>query len=841
MKNLFRLFTIIALFSLLASACMPKPQPTLTVSPTDVQEVEESEPTATSAPETAQEEQAETGPTQITGTFAYSNEFVVETYFVEHAVGLVDMHAFVTRDREWEVPVDSQVLGYLKIDTTANTGAYQLSLPALPLGMFNDLDNDRSRDTGVQVFAVSYWPNLYGGPFSEGDDRSRGWPGYLASIKTDAENHDEVIGGKIIIWAPDAQQKISSGFGADGLLFTMDDPLMTVPAGYSVIDLDQTPFAILRQAEQGITLNEPKDVALKDYSKDSYTQAFQKMYDFIKLNYAFNGVQGKQPDWDPLYKAIMPRIQQAETSKDAAAYFRALQDYTLAFKDGHVQIGGALGQQVYSQQSGSGYGFSIREMDDGKVIVTYLTAGGPAEKAGFQLGDEILTWNGEAISQAIGKVQALSGPFSTALAERFQQARYLLRAPLGQEASVTFRDKDGIEKTVMIAAAQEYASFNQASIYFGMEDSLLPIEFRILDSGVGYIKIASNNDDLGLIVRLFERALKTFTARQVYGVIIDMRANPGGSPLGLAGFLTEKEIPLGTLEYYSETSGTFEGEGESGKVMPNENQYRFSRMVLLVGQACTSACEIEAYGFSQVTGMLVMGQYPSGGVEAEVARGQFSLPEGVVIQVPTGRFVMPDGSIFLEGKGVQPTVRVPITPETVLSKDDAVLKMAEETVLVPAGAGILPVGQPTLATPDEAFKLINQNIPLLEGKARERYDNPTQVGQLYTYTIALDQSTPLAWMNGWCASSNEILQQNLEHIKIQFLLNGQEVPLEKMAKYEGPSNRAYCRIYFTILDNWSAGEHHLETKVRIDQAISDGSAETPQGLLDYAYTVYVKP
>ena len=86
-------------------------------------------------------------------------------------------------------------------------------------------------------------------------------------------------------------------------------------------------------------------------------------------------------------------------------------------------------------------------------------------------------------------------------------------------------------------------------------------------------------------------------------------------------------------------------------------------MFLLVDQACASACEIESYGFSQVPGMVVVGQYPTSGIEAEVSRGQFLLPEGMSLQMPTGRFVLPDGSIFLEGKGVQPTERVPIDEE----------------------------------------------------------------------------------------------------------------------------------------------------------------------------------
>jgi len=37
-------------------------------------------------------------------------------------------------------------------------------------------------------------------------------------------NKDEVIGGKLIVWSPDDQQQFPTSYGADGLLFTKDDP-----------------------------------------------------------------------------------------------------------------------------------------------------------------------------------------------------------------------------------------------------------------------------------------------------------------------------------------------------------------------------------------------------------------------------------------------------------------------------------------------------------------------------------------------------------------------------------------------------------------------------------------
>ena len=201
------------------------------------------------------------------------------------------------------------------------------------------MDNNGKEDTGVQIYSVAYSPNLTGGPFSEGDDRSFGWPGYLASVKIDVENEDEVTGGKLVIWSPDGGQKFPSDFGADGLLFTEDDPAMSVPAGWSVIDLDQKPFAVIRQETPSLTLYEPQDVAIKDFSALGYTEAFQKMFDQVKKEYAFNGIVGKEPDWDSVYEKVFPLVTKAEMDKDAVAYYRALREFITAFNDGHVGLG----------------------------------------------------------------------------------------------------------------------------------------------------------------------------------------------------------------------------------------------------------------------------------------------------------------------------------------------------------------------------------------------------------------------------------------------------------------------------------------------------------------------
>ena len=784
-------------------------------------------------------------PVLLTGDFSYTNEFIIETYYVEHAVALVDMHGFVIRDETWEIPLESQTLGAVQIDSYNNRGSYSLQLPARPQGMFNDVNNDQEQDKGVQIFAVAYWPNLSGSPFSESDDRSQGWPGYLASVVVDTANDQEVIGGRLVIWSPDDAQGFPTGFGSDGLLFTADDPMGTIQAGYSIIDLEKDPFAVVREEEPRVRLHEPQDVALKDYSAFSYSLAFEKMFAVVSENYAFNDIEGKAPDWATLYATLAPRIKDAEMNNDPLAFYLALQDFTFAFQDGHVNLdGGDLASQILAERIAGGYGFAIRELDDGGVIVVFVTEDGPADRAGIQVGAELLQFNSGGVKGVIGEVQPHSAPHSTDFSRRYQQARYLLRGSLGERAVFGYLNPgEAVVNEVELLTEAEYDSFSYTSLYHGYDRTALPVQFYITEDGIGYVSINSNFDDLNLMIRLFERTLDTFDQNDVNGIIIDMRQNFGGAWLGLAGFMTDQEILLGQLEYYDPESGIYEPEGMRERIRPFENQYRFDKMALLVDQACFSACEVEAYGFSQLPGMMVVGQYPTAGVEGVTTRGHFMLPEGIKLEIPAGRFTLPDGSLFLEGMGVQPALRVPVDQETVLAGYDVVLQAAVDEILRPVPTGITPEASPQIAGKEDAELALQGGVLTLEERARENYEgaNLYDAGNSFIYTIPLRRSEPSLWINGWCADNQEILEENMKNIRLKFNLNGGMIPLDEMAVFDGSMGGRYCRRYYVLLDEWPAGDHHLVLTVSFDASLNDGTTDYHTGTIKYEYDVYVKP
>lgn len=636
-------------------------------------------PSPTLVPSTVQDPAK--GMVMVTGDFSYTNDFYPEGYAYEYAVSMIDMTGFILRDEEWEMPVEAQVLGYVQMNTEDNSGSYRMALPARPSGTMNDVDQDGNQDSGVQVFAIEFSPNWTDGPFYEGDDLYMGWASYLAMVKVDTEDNNEVTGGKMIVWAPDDAQQFPNGFGSDGLLFTGDDPVVKIPAGYSMVDMDETPFTFSQNPEEQAELYEPQDVAVKDYSNMSYVEAFDSMFDVVSKEYAFNGIDGKQPDWESLYDELAPRVKTAQDNRDAYGCYLALRDFVMAFNDGHVSLdGGEAGQTYLGENIIGGFGLAPRELDDGRVIVVYILDDGPADQAGIQVGAEITAYNGKPISEAISEAAPFS-PQSTDFGLRYEQVLFRFRTGIDEEIEIKYKNPGQPEKSAKLKSIYELDSLYATYLGGSAEELTLPIEYAVLPSGAGYVQINSNSDDLNLAYRLFKRAMKVFKENEITSLLIDMRMNFGGSPLGLASYLTDQEIALGQLSYYSEKTGKFEPDGPPDRLIPSDDQYRFDNIVLLVDQFCYSACEIEAYAFSQAPGVVVMGQFPTAGVEAETARGDFLLPEGMAITVPTGRFTLPDGSIMLEGQGVELDERIPINEDLLLSPGDAVLDYAEQYLM----------------------------------------------------------------------------------------------------------------------------------------------------------------
>src|SRR5215211_6587788 len=427
---LFRIAVTFTLLSLAISACgvLPTLESPTTSAPTPTQ--------------VQTEDVQRTGTKIVSGSVTYTNAFFT-LGVAEPLIILEDQGGFIERDRQFVIPVESQVIGQITSDFFTSPFTYSLTLPEEPNGTLHDVDHDGKNETGVMVFAVAYWTNTWGDPYLERRDQGGGgWSSAYASTKiSDSPNsYLEVYGGKYLVYAPDGDQQFPSDFGGDKKLFTDDDPVMDLPAGWSMVDLDQSPFTIDRSEEPTIDLLEPESAALDDFSQLSYTQAFDKMLEKFTNEYAFTEL--KKIDWAAKGKEFRPRFEEAEKNSDPHAYVLALRDFLWSIPDTHVGLADFdMLRDDFRHDVEGGLGFAMRETDDGKIIANFILSGRPADKAGMKWGAEILSLDGKPTADVVTANVPWESPFSNPIVKRLQQLRYATRFPLEKgQVDITFKN-----------------------------------------------------------------------------------------------------------------------------------------------------------------------------------------------------------------------------------------------------------------------------------------------------------------------------------------------------------------------------------------------------------------
>jgi len=172
----------------------------------------------------------------------------------------------------------------------------------------------------------------------------------------------------------------------------------------------------------------------------------------------------------------------------------------------------------------------------------------------------------------------------------------------------------------------------------------------------------------------------------VPGVVLDMRQNSGGNGWladQMAAYFFDKETLVGNTAYYNKGSDQFYMDPGDQTLMlppPADLQYKGPAAVM-VGPACASACEFFSYDMTINDRATVVGQYPSEGAGGSVEA--FYMPEGIYCQLTIGRALDPNGKIHIEGKGVVPTVKVPVTADMLQKQsngEDVVLEAAEKAI-----------------------------------------------------------------------------------------------------------------------------------------------------------------
>ena len=260
---------------------------------------------------------------------------------------------------------------------------------------------------------------------------------------------------------------------------------------------------------------------------------------------------------------------------------------------------------------GIGAGLS-QDLDTMVVTITKVYRGTPAEEAGLKNGDIILY---------VEDLEATSMEVS----ELVQHIR-------GEEGT-------SVHMTIYRESTEETLEFDVERRHV----ELPSIEGEMLEGGIGYIQITefqSKTDEQ------FAEMLEQLKEQGMKGLIVDVRANPGGllsSVVNLCDYI----LPEGLVVYVEDTFG-------------NKEEYVSDKscvelpMVVLIDEDSASASEIFAgalkdYEYAALVGKTTYGK--------GIVQNIIPLSDGDAIKLTTAKYFTPNGN-YIHEVGISPDIEV---------------------------------------------------------------------------------------------------------------------------------------------------------------------------------------
>jgi carboxyl-terminal processing protease len=270
-----------------------------------------------------------------------------------------------------------------------------------------------------------------------------------------------------------------------------------------------------------------------------------------------------------------------------------------------------------------GIGAQVDVGPAGGIVVSDVTAGGPAFREGVLPGD--------FVEEIDGRSTLLLTP---------DEVLRLLHAPAGTAASVTLRRGAVVRRVALIRAiVRENAT-----------------RARVVEPRIGYLRLLEFSRQSS---RDLTRAVAALQERGVQALIFDLRANSGG--------LVDEAVDVASV-FLSDGAVAFEERRAGTEMLPIRTAARFTGpVVVLTDHGSASASEIVA-GALQDTGIPIVGMPTYGkttvqGVTVPPLAGEWGL------RVTTARYLT-RAQRNIEGIGLMPDVRIAMNPRLIQDPRD---------------------------------------------------------------------------------------------------------------------------------------------------------------------------
>lgn len=305
----------------------------------------------------------------------------------------------------------------------------------------------------------------------------------------------------------------------------------------------------------------------------------------------------------------------------------------------------------------SGIGAELGTKDK-QVIVIAPLAESPAEKAGIKAGDEILKVNGETTVN-------WTLPFTV---EK-------IRGPKGTSVALTVLHKDSskpedikiVRDTITVKSVTGWVK--QIKDIESIK-SITGIKGRDNDK-IAYIRLSqfgdSTNNDWTAIINKF--SLQMQTNKDIKGLIIDLRNNPGGY-LTDAVYISSEFLQQGTPVVVQENA-----QSSRTKLSVTRKGLMYDvPLIVLINKGSASASEIVSGALRDNQRAILVGETSFGKGTIQEAQ---DLGNGAGLHITVAKWLTPNGT-WVNGKGLKPDIEIALNekdPSHDLQLEKAVLQL----------------------------------------------------------------------------------------------------------------------------------------------------------------------
>jgi len=326
--------------------------------------------------------------------------------------------------------------------------------------------------------------------------------------------------------------------------------------------------------------------------------------------------------------------------------------------------------QVETKGEFGGLGIQIG-VKNGRLTVISPIEDTPAYEAGIQPGDTIIKVDNKPTKDLT-------------LMEAVQH----MRGARGTSVELTI-EREGLENPLVFTLKRDIIKIQS-------------VRSKLLEGNLGYVRISqfqeATVDDLS-------KELEKLVSKNIQGLILDLRNNPGGLLTAAVG-VSEQFLESGRLVVSIQGR---DGKKDEYRAKANRKNYQYP-MIVLVNHGSASASEIVAAAMQDWGKAVVIGSTTFGKGSVQTI---LPLSDGSGLRLTTAKYFTPNGK-SIHSIGVQPDIVIDPKPTQLAKQESSEGQKEKNAVSSPAPSPAKPPASPTPEDKDQAQPIPPEDLQLLK-------------------------------------------------------------------------------------------------------------------------------